>query len=65
MLSANPDLRPLDIQQILCATAKTTNLLTDDGGVPAPGSDEFGAGLVDAAAAVKAARKRVAVQAAA
>jgi hypothetical protein len=58
MLNANPHLSPYEVQQILRETAKTTYLLTDDGKEPSPGSSEFGAGLVDAAAAVKDARQR-------
>jgi Subtilase family/PAP2 superfamily len=61
MLNANPDLRPDEVQQILRETARTTYLRMDDGKEPSPGSNEFGAGLVDAAAAVEDAKQRRAV----
>jgi subtilisin family serine protease len=61
MLSANPELGPRDVREILCATAATAKLRTDDGKEPSRGSKEFGAGLVDAAKAVKEAKRRRAV----
>jgi subtilisin family serine protease len=65
MLQANPNLRPTDVHQILCETARVEDgqgndlLVVDDGKTPSKPSAEFGHGLVDAARAVEEARRRV------
>jgi subtilisin family serine protease len=56
MLQANPHLRPTDVHQILCETAR--GLVAENGSQPSKPSAEFGHGLVDAARAVEEARSR-------
>ena len=57
MLAVNPNLTPTDIDQLLAGThPRTTRRMTRDLGVPGR-DDIFGHGLIDAAAAVAAARE--------
>lgn len=64
MLQANPRLRPTDVHQILCETARVKDaqendlLVADDGTTPSKPSAEFGHGLVDATRAVEEAQRR-------
>lgn len=65
MLQANPRLRPTDVHQILCETARIKDaqehdlLVADDGTTPSKPSAEFGHGLVDATRAVEEAQRRL------
>ena len=52
MLKANPDLKPKQVKDLLCKTARTNLLRLDDGSTPAAHSNEFGHGLVNAGRAV-------------
>ena len=56
MLEANPRLTAKAVRAILCKTARTDLLLLDDGSTPQGRTKAFGHGLVDAGAAVAAAK---------